>query len=427
MKIKSLFILLLFLTFTLQSQSFTNTDSAIETGRHFINQLREVGEIPGLSAAIGIDGKIVWAQAFGFKDLENKVAVNTETQFRIGSVSKIITAAAAARLIDRGLLDIDAPIEKYLPSVPDAYKKITTRQLAGHLGGVRHYKLTDTGFENRHFDSLKDSLKIFTGDPLVHEPGSKYLYSTFGFVLLSAVVEAASGKDFLKTLDEEVFLPLNMRHTGPDMVRDIVPNRTRYYERTKDGVRHAPHEDPSYKWAGGGLISTAADLVRFGSSHLTAGYLKQQTLDLLFTSQKSSDGKETGVGFAWRIGTDWKGRRIFHHAGNIAGGRAVVVVYPDTRHVVALATNLSAQPAFVESTAQMIAESFINKTESNIPKDLIGSYEVNGTDQEKPFTAKLELKQSKKFHEGSIKGDLPLISAAIKNGMPDSLKLRASG
>ena len=243
--------------------------------------------------------------------------------------------------------------------------------------------------------------------------------------MLSAVVESASGKDFLKTLDDEVFHPLKMTQSGPDQIREIIPQRTRYYERTKDGVRHAPYEDPSYKWAGGGLISTAGDLVRFGSGHLTSGYLKQETLDLLFTSQRTADGKETGIGFAWRIGTDWKGRRIYHHAGNIAGGRAVLVVFPETQLVVAILSNASGQPAFAESTAQMIAESFLNKNESgsNIPKDLIGSFELSGIDQEKPFTAKLELKQSKKFYEGSIKGDLPLISAASKNGFSERLEI----
>jgi CubicO group peptidase (beta-lactamase class C family) len=335
-----------------------------------------------------------------------------------------VTIAAAARLYENGVLDFDAPIEKYIPGIPDAYKKITARQLAGHLAGVRHYKLTDTQFSTRHFDSIKDSLEIFTVDPLLHEPGTKYLYSTFGFVLLSAVVESACQKDFLTCLKSEVFDPLKMMHSGPDLIREIIPQRTRYYERTNGRILHAPFEDPSYKWAGGGLISTASDLVRFGMAHLKPGYLRQETLNAIFTTQRITDGSDTGVGLGWRIGSDWKGRRIFHHAGNIYGGRAVLILYPENNLAISLATNLSSQPSFVETTAQMIAESFLtNDIKINIPKDLVGSYQLSGIDNDKAFRADLKLIQRGERYEGSITGDLPLIAAAAKNQMPTTLNV----
>ena len=193
MKFKTRIALFIFISLqilSLPSHSVTKADSkvyasAIETGTHFITHLREIGEIPGLSVAVGIHGKLVWEHGFGFRDLENNIAVSEQTRFRLGSVSKIITAAAAARLFERGVLDIDAPIEKYLPTIPDAYKKITTRQLAGHLAGVRHYKPTDTGFETQHYDSLKDALKLFTGDPLAH--GTRFKIPLFHFRVCIAV------------------------------------------------------------------------------------------------------------------------------------------------------------------------------------------------------------------------------------------------
>jgi CubicO group peptidase (beta-lactamase class C family) len=399
-------------------------DVAIKTGIDFINQLREMSEIPGLSVSIGRNGKILWEQGFGLRDIENNVSTTSDTVFRIGSVSKIVTIAAAARLYERGVLDIDAPIEKYVPGLPDAYKKITARQLAGHLGGVRHYKLTDQQFSARHFDSIKDSLEIFTIDPLQHEPGTKYLYSTFGYVLLSAVVEAACKTDFIKCLKDEVLDPLKMTQSGPDFINEIIPGRTRYYERSNGRILHAPFEDPSYKWAGGGLIATTSDLVRFGMAHLTTGYLKQETLNALFTSQRTTDGTDTEVGLGWRIGSDWKERKIYHHAGNIYGGRAVVILYPESNLAISLATNLSSQPSFVETTAQMIAESFMAQDMNvNTPKHFAGSYQLNGIDKDKAYQASLKIIRTNERYEGSITGDLPLIAAAAKNQMPTTLKV----
>jgi serine beta-lactamase-like protein LACTB, mitochondrial len=269
---------------------------ATERAKILIDEFRKVADIPGIAVAVGMKGQIVWEEGFGVSDLENNIPVKTKSRFRLGSVSKIITIAAAMRLVERGVLDLDAPVTKYLPSVPEQYGKLTVRQLAGHLAGVRHYKAEDFQFDVKHFDSIKDSLKIFTGDPVLHEPMTKYLYSTYGYVLISAVMEAASGKEFLQIVDQEVFEPLQMKNSGPDRLRDIIPFKTRYYERAQGKIKNAPYEDPSYKWAAAGIVTSAGNLVRFGMAHLRPGYLKQESLDQLFRSQSTSDGKETGVG-----------------------------------------------------------------------------------------------------------------------------------
>jgi CubicO group peptidase (beta-lactamase class C family) len=201
-------------------------------------------------------------------------------------------------------------------------------------------------------------LTIFQDDPLLFEPGTSYSYSSYGWNLVSAVLEGASQTEFLTYMQREIFDPLSLRHTAADHVDAIIPHRTRFYRRRADGaLLHAPYQDSSYKWAGGGFLSTAEDLVRFGSAHLQPGFFKERTLNVLFADQRLRSGKNTGVGIAWRIGADTKGRRIVHHGGSIDGGRAMLMMFPESKVVVAILANLLAD--FGEREAQQLGDPFI--------------------------------------------------------------------
>ena len=299
------------------------------------------GKIPGLQVAVAVGGKLVWSEAFGYADLAREVPVTAETQFRIGSVSKPLTAAAVALLYEQGKLDLDAPVQRYVPSFPDKGYPITTRQLAGHLAGIRHYR-GDEFLRNRHFDTVLEGLAIFQGDSLLFPPGTKFSYSSYGWNLISAVVEGAAGQDFLTYMSRNVLRPLGLTHTAPDRVDSLIPNRTRFYERGADsGFVPAPPVDNSYKWAGGGFLSTAEDLVRFGSALLEPGFLEAATLELLFTSQKTTPGEPTGYGVGWFVATDGRGHRWVSHGGGSVGGTTAFGVDRDSHIVVAITSNLT--------------------------------------------------------------------------------------
>src|SRR5881296_980020 len=303
-----------------------------------------VGRIAGLQVAVGVDGKLVWLEGFGYADVARKVPVTAETQFRIGSVSKPLTAAALALLYERGKLDLDAPVQRYIPSFPDKGYPITTRQLAGHPAGIRHYR-GDEFLLNRHFDTVLEGLAIFQGDSLLFPPGTKFSYSSYGWNLISAVVEGAAGQDFLTYMSRNVLRPLGRAHTAPDRVDSLIPNRTRFYERGADsGFVPAPPVDNSYKWAGGGFLSTAEDLVRFGSALVAPGFLKAETLELLFTSQKTNAGEATGYGVGWFVATDGRGHRRVWHGGSSVGGTTAFGVDRDSRIVIAITSNLTGAP-----------------------------------------------------------------------------------
>jgi len=297
--------------------------------------------IPGFALAVAVDDRIVWSEAFGYADLAAKLPTTPATQFRIGSVSKPLTADAVAQLFEQGKLDLDAPVQRYVPTFPDKGASITTRLLGGHLAGIRHYRGNEFVL-NQRYPTVTAGLAIFENDPLVAPPGTRFSYSSYGFNLISAVVEGASGEQFLVYMSRHVFQPLKMTSTAPDRNDSLMPNRTRFYQRTESGeFVLAPSVDNSYKWAGGGFVSTAEDLVRFGSAHLAPGHLKAATLELLFTPQHTTSGEATEYGIGWFIATDTLGHRYVFHGGGSVGGTTAFGVDRDSRVVIALVTNLS--------------------------------------------------------------------------------------
>jgi len=311
-----------------------NSDSAIN---------KKVGHPSGMSVAVAVAGKIVWAEGFGIADLEQCVPTTPMTRFRIGSTSKPLTSAAAALLFDQKHLDLDAPIQQYVPSFPDKGYPITTRLLLGHLAGMRGYTKADGDNENvEPYHSVTEALKRFSGDPLIAPPGTKWHYSTYGYVLVSAAIEGASGQDFLSFMHDKVFLPLGMLDTAADENEKIVPNRARWYYVTSDGTyRNSPYADLSYKWAGGGFLSTAEDLVRFGSALLKPGFLRAETLRMMFSPQRTNGGERTKYGLGWEIREAGDGgpERRFEHSGGVAGSSSFLIIYPDQNVVIAWLLN----------------------------------------------------------------------------------------
>lgn len=289
---------------------------------------------PGLDVAVAVNGKIVWSQGFGYADLAAKTPVTSSTRFRIGSVSKPLTAAGLALLVERGQMDLDAPVQQYLPDFPQKEAPITIRLLAGHLSGIRNYRGNEA-FSNQPYPDLRSALKIFENDPLLSPPGTKFSYSSYNWNVIGAAMESAAKENFLKYMTEQVFRPLNLTNTIPDLADVTDPQRTHFYEEDVAGnFIPAPQVDSSYKWPSGGFLSTAEDLANFGSAMLKPGFLKPQSLKLLFTSQKTLDGTPTKYGLGWFIG-----RTVLYHEGDAVGGTSVLFLHPSSHIVVAIIGN----------------------------------------------------------------------------------------
>lgn len=346
-------------------------EDAVGKARAVIHELMDKAPFPAASAAVWHQGGLVWAEAFGLADLEAGLPATAHDRFRLASVSKVLAAAAAMRLARRGVVDLDAPIGRYRPSLPAAHRETSLRQLLSHQGGVRHYIARDHdpaapggSIDQRTYASTDDRLAIFIHDPLVAAPGEAVHYSTFGFSLVGAVLESATGQSFPRILAAEVTEPLALGSVEPEVRGAPAVERVCDYQPLKparaltDLVR-CPPINPAYKWPGGGLLGAAPDVARFCGALTRPGFLDAAGLTELFTVNpaRSRGGGDFAVG--WNVDHDPQGRRRAWHGGSIVGGRSIIMMLPDQALGVAILTNLGQIDVDPLVPAQRIADAFL--------------------------------------------------------------------
>ena len=316
-------------------------------------------QIPGLSAAIAIDGRLAWANGYGLADIENSVPAATETAYRSASIGKPMTATAVMQLVERGLLDLDAPVQEYCPAFPEKRWPLTTRHLLTHTGGIRHYggpRHEEELYSAVHYENVVDALEIFAEDPLMFEPGTGYLYSTYGYNVLGCVIDGASGEAYLDYMAAHVFGPAGMTSTRDDDPLAIIPWRAGGYRLLPTGeLANARHVDMSNKMPAGGFVTTATDLVRFGSAVRDGTLVEEATFARMIEPAPTSHGEVLDYGFGWGVFPDelWYGEREAFHGGGTPGVSGLLYLLPGRRFAVAILMNLEAVDDRVGLAAQI--------------------------------------------------------------------------
>jgi serine beta-lactamase-like protein LACTB len=300
---------------------------------------------PGISVAVVENGAEEWSAGFGSADLESAVPATAHTLYRLGSISKSITATAALLLWQQGKLDLDAPLQRYCPSFPPKDTPITTRELLGHLGGIRHYKdgpdNLETGNTKHFLNPTQAGIDFFKNDPLVAKPGTEYHYSTQGYTLVGCAIEGASGEQYVDYVRQNVLTPAGMSHTVPDDRFAIIPHRTRFYSKDKSGaITNADFLDSSYKIPGGGWLSSADDVAQFEVAILNDSIVTRATRDLMWTPLKPSDGKEDRYALGWATGNE-VGMFDVGHSGSQQGTSTDITIVPERRAGVVVLINLN--------------------------------------------------------------------------------------
>jgi serine beta-lactamase-like protein LACTB len=333
--------------------------------------------LPGISVAVGVGGDIVWAEGFGWADVESKVPVRPHTTFQIGTVSTALTSAAVGLLLEKGQLDLDQPIQVYVPEFPEKQWPVTLRQVMGHLAGVRGDGGDEGPFRSEHCERTLEGLRLIADSSLRSEPGTEYRFSNYGGILVSAAVEAAAQQPFFTFMQEQVFEPLRMGATMPHAVTEPDPElASMYFPRMGDpsyGLDGAPRRTDYSCYAGGAaFVSTPSDLVRFAMGINGGKLLQPATVQLLQTSQRLRSGEETGYGLGWdleMVPLAGEPTTMIGHEGRWMGGLvASLLTFPRHGIVVAVTSNI----AYADTSAigLRVAEAFAaqgGKPDDNSP------------------------------------------------------------
>lgn len=288
---------------------------AICQAKQVCREFIEENGLTGVQISVGKEGKIIWSDVFGYADFENRIPVTDSTRFRINSISKSMTSVALIKLLSEGKLDLDTPIQRYLPAFPTKKYPLTTRQLAGHLGGIRDYHEDDLHdfVRTEHFHNATEALTIFKNDSLLFKPGTKFHYTTFGWNLIGAIIEGITKDNYLDYMKKNIWDPIGLVNTCGDDNSLLIPNRSKFYDLAGQANDLG---DWSYKYPGGGILSTSRDLVKFGNEILNGSYFDPKAKMILFESQSTLEHGETGYGIGWYIGEDRNGHRIWYHPGD---------------------------------------------------------------------------------------------------------------
>lgn len=316
-----------------------------EAAKAIIKKVFDEQKLVGLSVVIAQNGEPVFEQHLGFEDREKKVAAGKETMYRWASISKPVTAVAAMQLVESGKLDLDADVRIAVPEFPQKPWPVTSRQLLGHLGGVVHYTNGKVialprpqGIENPYADVVR-AMDTFKESDLVCEPGTKYSYTTHGYILLSAAVERGAGKPFWALVKEKVATPAEMATFRPDYQWEKIDHRAVGYVKDKKGdMLRSTDTDVSWKLGGGGFISTVGDLSRFSVALMDGKLVKPETFVLMRTPMKLKDGKATTYGMGIGVGT-LGGKATAAHSGSQEKTATYLLMVPEERLSVAVMCN----------------------------------------------------------------------------------------
>ncbi len=313
----------------------TDLDSLFE--EEIINQ-----GIVGAAAAYSINGETIWETVGGYSDEKTKQSFQKNTKVRMASIAKSMTAIAIMQLVEKGLLDLDAPIQNYVPNYPKQTKtQITTRHLLSHTSGIDGYKNTKEAETQINYPTLDDAITIFKNRPLLFEPGTGYNYTTYGYTLLGLILENISGLTYEDYMRKNIWDIAEMNNTGIDVYGKDEGNSSKLYSKRRNGKTiEGTENNLSNRVPGGGFYTTIGDMMKFGNSVIENTLIKRETLDLM--RQRHSVNTESKYGFGWFLYTPAPNEgRLIGHGGAQMGCSSQLFIVPDEGVVSVVLANTS--------------------------------------------------------------------------------------
>ncbi|MFP6582887.1 MAG: serine hydrolase domain-containing protein [Candidatus Hydrogenedentota bacterium] len=347
-RVQSFFILMVFLPVV-----SSHAESAIALdAQAVLDAKRAEYTLAGVTAAVAIDFELVWEGGVGMRDREQSIPTEVTMLHRVASITKSMTAVAIMQLVESGKIDLDASLRTYLPDYPESDRgTIRIRHLLAHTSGVRHYR----GDENRpfdHYDTLADALAVFQGRRIAFEPGDRYLYTTYGYTILGAVIESATGMSYGEYMKEFVWTPSGMQSTSLEMHGAQDPNQSKLYRKNDAGeIEEDDYTDLSIKYPGGGLVSTSGDLVRFAIAFESGNLVSAGSRIAMFEIPLVSKPRRVPYALGWMVWDSETYGTYLHNDGGQSGTSTYLVILPEQKIAVAVMSNLSSEGRAVRDIA----------------------------------------------------------------------------
>jgi CubicO group peptidase (beta-lactamase class C family) len=317
--------------------------AAADTGRAVLEGIVARGEAPAVAAAVVIDGRVVWSGAAGFAHLTERAAATDDTRFGIGSISKTVTMAAVMRLVDRGAIDLDAPVERYLPDFPHAGAGITLRLLAAHQSGLADAFATEHYQTARHFPTLDEAYRSIRHERREAPAGTRFQYATGLYTIVGRAIEQVTGMSYLAAVRTLVFEPLGLTTFDANDRMRTIPDLAGFYVEGESRFVDAPFFDPSHKLPGAGLVATARDVARLGAALLSDSFLSERARAEMFRPVPLRDGTPTEYALGLRV-REFDGHRVLHLPGGGLGISAWLFIHPDHDMAIAILSNVPTGP-----------------------------------------------------------------------------------
>lgn len=338
MKRISVFLVVILIVFSkgIAQDKYKEADTLIE-------DLVSKNKVIGVSAAFAENGEIKWQHATGYAEKRSRVNYDLTTKIRIASITKPMTAVAAMQLVEDGLLQLDEPVQTYIPDYPEnSFGTITVKHLLSHTSGIGGYKNGKGAQTTKEYASLEEATKIFRDRECLFEPGTQYAYTTYGYVVLGLLIEKVSGLTYEEYMHKNILNKCGMSNTGIEKFRKQRAGESTLYHRSKNGkIKEAKENNLSNRIPGGGFYSDILDMVKFGNAILNNTLIKESTLKLMTTDIGiKKEGNPYGLGwFIYAQNNNEAG--VIGGGGEQTGVSGQLMIMPRSNGVVIVLSNTS--------------------------------------------------------------------------------------
>lgn len=333
--------------------------------QQLLQEMIEDKSVAGVSAAYSVDGQIIGAAA-GFANVDSKEEFRLTTKVRMGSIAKPMTALAVMQLVEQGKLDLDTPIQTYIPEYPkQTENQITARHLLSHTSGIDGYKDGKESSTTVEYPTLTEALSLFKDRDLLFEPGSRYSYTTYGYTVLGVIIERISGMTFESYMQQNIWNLAGMADTGIERFGEKLQNESALYHRNngKGKAKVAKENNLSNRLPAGGFYTTALDMLKFGDGVLNHKFVKEETLNLM-REHHSLEKENNAYGFGWFLYAPKPNEGdIMGHTGGQIGNTSFLFIVPSKKAVSIILANTSRAQSSVDPVAVALLKLSMNQSQ----------------------------------------------------------------